>query len=106
MEYKILCDYYEKLEKESSKIGKTKILAELFSKCSSEDLERIVFLVQGIVYPKYTQLELGIATQLIIKAMSKAYGISEDKIEEEFAKLGDLGLVAEKLSKSKKQVTL
>jgi DNA ligase-1 len=106
MEYKILCDYYEKLEKESSKIGKTKILAELFSKCSSEDLERIVFLVQGIVYPKYTQLELGIATQLIIKAISKVYGVSEDKIEGEFAKLGDLGLVAEKFSKGKKQATL
>jgi len=106
MEYKILCDYYEKLEKESSKIGKTKILAELFSKCSSEDLERIVFLVQGIVYPKYTQLELGIATQLIIKAISKVYGASEDKIEGEFAKLGDLGLVAEKFSKGKKQATL
>jgi len=106
MDYKLLCDYYEKLEGESSKLGKTKILAELFSKSSSEELEKIVFLVQGIVYPKYTQLELGIATQLMIKAMSKAYGISEDKIEEEFAKLGDLGLVAEKLSKSKKQVTL
>jgi DNA ligase-1 len=106
MDYKLLCDYYEKLEGESSKLGKTKILAELFSRSSSEELEKIVFLVQGIVYPKYTQLELGIATQLMIKAMSKAYGISEDKIEEEFAKLGDLGLVAEKLSKSKKQVTL
>jgi DNA ligase-1 len=106
MEYKLLCDYYERLEKESSKLEKTKILAELFSKCSLEELEKVVFLVQGIVYPKYTQLELGIATQLMIKAMVKAYGTSEEKIEEEFAKLGDLGLVAEKLSKNKKQVTL
>ena len=106
MEYKVLCEYYEKLEKESSKIEKTKILAKLFSQCSIEDLERVVFLVQGIVYPKYTQLELGIATQLMIRAMSKAYGLSEEKIEEEFAKLGDLGLVAEKLSKNKKQATL
>jgi DNA ligase-1 len=106
MEYKLLCDYYERLEKESSKLEKTKILAELFSKCSLEELEKVVFLVQGIVYPKYTQLELGIATQLMIKAMAKAYGTSEEKIEEEFARLGDLGLVAEKLSKNKKQVTL
>ena len=106
MEYKILCEYYEKLEKESSKIQKTKILAKLFSQCSTEDLEKVVFLVQGIVYPKYTQLELGIATQLMIKAMSRAYGVYEEKIEEEFAKIGDLGLVAEKLSKNKKQSTL
>jgi DNA ligase-1 len=106
MEYKLLCDYYERLEKESSKIEKTKILAELFSKCSLEELEKVVFLVQGIVYPKYTQLELGIATQLMIKSMVRAYGTSEEKIEEEFARLGDLGLVAEKLSKNKKQVTL
>ncbi|MGC9059000.1 MAG: ATP-dependent DNA ligase [Candidatus Aenigmatarchaeota archaeon] len=106
MEYKILCEYYEKLEKESSKLEKTKILAELFKSCSTEDLERVVFLVQGIVYPKYTQLELGIASQLMIKAIAKVAGISEDKIEEEFAKLGDLGLVAEKLCKNKKQATL
>ncbi|MDT7858964.1 MAG: ATP-dependent DNA ligase [Candidatus Aenigmarchaeota archaeon] len=106
MEYKLLCDYYERLEKESSKLEKTKILAELFSRCSLEELEKVVFLVQGIVYPKYTQLELGVATQLMIKAMAKAYGTSEEKIEEEFARLGDLGLVAEKLSKNKKQVTL
>jgi DNA ligase-1 len=106
MEYKLLCDYYERLEKESSKLEKTKILAELFSRCSLEELEKVVFLVQGIVYPKYTQLELGVATQLMIKAMAKAYGTSEEKIEEEFARIGDLGLVAEKLSKNKKQVTL
>jgi DNA ligase-1 len=106
MEYKLLCDYYERLEKESSKLEKTKILAELFSRCSLEELEKVVFLVQGIVYPKYTQLELGVATQLMIKAMTKAYGTSEEKIEEEFARLGDLGLVAEKLSKNKKQFTL
>jgi DNA ligase 1 len=106
MDYKVLCDYYERLEKESSKLEKTKILAELFSICSLEDLEKIVFLVQGIIYPKYKQLELGIAIQLMIKAISRAYNVPEYKIEEEFAKLGDLGLVSEKFSKNKRQVTL
>ncbi|MFH7880955.1 MAG: ATP-dependent DNA ligase [Candidatus Aenigmatarchaeota archaeon] len=106
MEYSILVNYYEKLEKTSSKIEKTKILAELFKNCEIEDLEKVVYLVQGIVYPKYMQIELGIATQLMMTAISKVVGISVEKVEEEFARTGDLGLTAEKLLPQKRQITL
>ncbi|MEM7826434.1 MAG: ATP-dependent DNA ligase [Candidatus Aenigmatarchaeota archaeon] len=106
MNYSELVEYYEKLESVSGKIEKTQILAELFKKASSEDLPKIVLLVQGIVYPAYTQLELGIATQMMIKAISKASGFKPEEIENKFAKLGDLGLAAEDCIKNKKQVTL
>jgi len=94
------------LEKESSKIEKTKILAKLFSQCSRKIWKELCFWSKELSIQNTLNLELGIATQLMIRAMSKAYGLSEEKIEEEFAKLGDLGLVAEKLSKNKKQATL
>ena len=106
MKYSLLADYYERLESTSLKLKKTAILAELFRKVSSEDLERVVLLVQGRVYPKYTQLELGIATQMMIKAINRATGYSEKEIEEIFKKKGDLGLTAEECLKKKKQVTL
>ena len=72
MDYINLAETYEKLENVSSKLKKTDILAELFSKVSSNDLPKIVLLCQGIVYPKYHMMELGIASQLMIRAISKA----------------------------------
>jgi len=80
MDYSILADYYERLEKVSAKLKKTEILAELFRKTETEELERVVLLVQGIVYPKFTQLELGIATQMMMKAISKATGFKTEEI--------------------------
>jgi DNA ligase-1 len=106
MDYSILVDYYEKLEKVSAKLKKTEILAELFKKAEAQELPKIVLLVQGIVYPKFTQLELGIATQMMIKAISRASGFKPEEIETKFARLGDLGLVAEECAKMRKQVTL
>ncbi|MEM5879127.1 MAG: ATP-dependent DNA ligase [Candidatus Aenigmatarchaeota archaeon] len=106
MDYSVLTDYYERLERVSAKLKKTEILAELFRKTETEELPKIVLLVQGIVYPKFTQLELGIATQMMIRAISKATGFKPEEIEKRFARLGDLGLVAEECIKSRKQATL
>jgi len=106
MDYLVLVDYYKKLEEVSAKLEKTRILAKLFKEVSSTELDKVVLLVQGAVFPKFTGYELGIATQMMMKAISKATGVSIDKIEKEFAKVGDLGLVAEKFTKERKQVTL
>ncbi|MEM5766418.1 MAG: ATP-dependent DNA ligase [Candidatus Aenigmatarchaeota archaeon] len=106
MEYSLLANYYEKLENVSAKLKKTEILVELFKKADEEELPKIVLLLQGIVYPKYTQLELGIATQMMIRAISKATGFKSEEIEKKFAKLGDLGLVTEECVKSRKQAVL
>jgi len=102
----MLADVYEELESISAKLEKTHILAKLFSETPSEELPRVVLLVQGLVFPKFTGLELGIAEQMVIKATSKATGFSPVDIEKKFKKRGDLGLVAEECIKSRKQVTL
>ena len=106
MEYIILSNTYEKLEETSSKLGKANLLSELFKKTPSELLPRVVLLSQGIVYQKYLQLELGIATQMMIKAISKATGFKAEDVEGKFKKNGDLGLTAEQCVKSRKQSTL
>ena len=90
MDYSVLADNYEKLESISSKLKKTEILAELFSKTSNDELPKVVFLVQGLVYPKFTGLELGIATQMMMRAISKASGFNLNDVENKFKKTGDL----------------
>ncbi|MGC8812327.1 MAG: ATP-dependent DNA ligase [Candidatus Aenigmatarchaeota archaeon] len=106
MDYSVLVKAYKELESVSAKLKKTEILAKLFSQTPTEELNKVVLLAQGLVYPKYTGLELGIATQMMIKAVSKATGFKPEVIEEKFKKTGDLGLAAEECIKSKKQVTL
>jgi len=106
MDYSVLTNIYEKLEAVSSKLKKAEILAELFKKTPSESLEQVVMLVQGNVYSQDTGLELGIAGQMMIKAISKATGFTVEDVEEKFKKTGDLGITAEQCIKNRKQSTL
>lgn len=106
MDYSKLADVYEKLESISSKHGKRDILAELLKDTSMEELERIVLLAIGQVFPSYSEEELGVAENMMKRAIEKATGHSGIKVVEEFKKTGDLGLVAEKFVKSKSQATL
>jgi len=106
MKYSILAEIYEKLESTSGKLDKTHIIADLLKEASTELLPKIVLLLNGSVFPAWSEEELGVANQLMTKSIAKAYGINEKEIVKGFKKTGDLGLVAEILSKSKKQTTL
>ncbi len=106
MEYSILADTYEKLESISAKLTKTDILADLFKKTTVDELPKVVLLAQGIVFPKFTGYELGIAKKMMIKAIAKATGFSAEDIEQKFKKTGDLGLTVEECIKGRKQIIL
>ncbi len=106
MEYGKLVEVYEKLEKTTKKLEKRKILADFFRKVPDDELYRVVLLVQGIVFPKYTGLELGLATQMMIRAISLSTGFSTKEVEEKFKETGDLGSACEELIKKRKQVLL
>lgn len=106
MDYARLAEVYAELEKTPGKLEKTRIMAELLRKCGKEELPMVTGLLQGRVFPVWSDKEIGIATQLMIKALASNTGFREDVIEKEFRESGDLGLVAEKLVSGKKQSTL
>ncbi|MDI6806554.1 MAG: ATP-dependent DNA ligase, partial [Candidatus Aenigmarchaeota archaeon] len=106
MLYSEIASLYEKLEAEPSKLGKTAILADFLKKVPTNLLPKIVLFSQGLVFPKYLMLELGIAEQLMIRIISRVTGISPSEVENMFKKTGGLGTAAEELIKSKKQLTL
>lgn len=106
MDYSVLAEAYERLEEVSSKLKKTDILANLLSEAPAEQLPKVVLLAQGIVYQKYLQLELGIASQMMIRAISKGTGFKPREVEEKFKSTGDLGLSAEQCIDSRKQTVL
>jgi len=106
MKYSELIDVYEKLEKTSKRLEKTDIIAELFKKSPTEDLTKVVLLLSGKVFPTWSEEKTGVASQIMIKAISKATGINEKDIIKQYRKTGDLGLVTEELVKKKQQKTL
>ena len=106
MQYSKLVEVYEALEKTAKRLGKTYIISELLKKTPAEDLPVITLLLEGRLFPSWDSREVGVASRIILKAISAASGIEADKVEKEWKKTGDLGIVSENLIKAKKQSTL
>lgn len=75
------------------------ILAELFKQATAFEIDKIAYLLQGRVAPLYEPIEFGMADKMVVKAMARAYGESDEKITGLFKKAGDVGEVAQSLGK-------
>jgi DNA ligase-1 len=106
MEYIELVNIYEKLESTTKRLEKTHYISEFLKGITREDVAQIVLLLQGKLFPTWDDRKIGVASRLILKAVSTATGTSIEKIESDWKKTGDIGLVAERLVKTKKQSTL
>ncbi len=106
MKYSELAEIYERLSSTTKRLEKTEILAEFLKKVSTEEMEQVVLLLQGRVFPTHDEREVGIASNLMAKAIAIASGTSDDMISKEWKKTGDLGNVAENLVNIKRQHTL
>lgn len=107
MDYIKLTNCYEQLEKTSKRLEKTHIIAEFLRKSKTEkDIDAVIDLLRGSVFPAWEQRKIGVSDKLVIKALSLSTGNSKDKIEKMLNKLGDLGKVAAELTVNKRQTTL
>ncbi len=105
MEYTKLVEVYEKLSATTKKLEKRDIVAEFIKNLNTEDLQIVIHLLQGKIFLESEEQEIGIADKLIIQALMKL-GFSKPEVFDEFKETGDLGLVAEKLVKRKRQSAL
>lgn len=107
MKYLALCEFYKEVEATSKRLEKTYLTAKLIKKINRENLDYVMLLLEGRVFPAWEkEKKLGVADRTIIKAISIVSGISNDKIENKWKRTGDLGLVAEEYIGAKKQITL
>lgn len=106
MRYAELVDFYEKIESTSSRILMTKYLVDLFKNTPEDVIDKVVYLTEGKLYPAFVGIELGMAEKLALKALSMSSGILQSQVENEYKKKGDIGILAEKLLKSRVQTTL
>ncbi|MEK6846894.1 MAG: ATP-dependent DNA ligase [Nanoarchaeota archaeon] len=104
MHYSEIVEVYERLGKTTKKLEKAAIIAEFLPRLRGH--EEWVYLLRGRVVPDYDSRELGISTQLAIKAIARAAGVSSEEVVNKFKKVGDLGDVASELLKHRKQNSL
>ncbi|HEX6557523.1 MAG TPA: ATP-dependent DNA ligase [Ktedonobacteraceae bacterium] len=100
LEFATLAQYFEKLEKTSSRLTLIAILSELFRLVESPDeIEKVSYLVQGRVAPFFEALEIGMAEKTVARSIAIAYNTTQEHVLSLYATLGDMGLVAEEVSK-------
>ncbi len=106
MLYSKLVEVYADLENTSARLGKIDAVAKILREADAENLPRVVLLLQGKVYPNWSDAEIGIADKMVVKIVSTATGFKEAEVMKHFNETGDLGLTVEKLLAGKRQQTL
>ncbi|MBI2033311.1 MAG: ATP-dependent DNA ligase [Candidatus Levybacteria bacterium] len=102
MTFSQLAVYFEKLEATSSRLSLIEILSDLFKHSHKDEIEKIVYLLQGRVAPFFSPVEIGMADKMVAESIAQAFGISKEEVIKENNKKGDLGLVAFELAKHKR----
>ncbi|MGC8982145.1 MAG: ATP-dependent DNA ligase [Desulfurococcaceae archaeon] len=88
----------ERIELITSRTQMVALLAALFKSTPPEVLDKVVYMVQGRLWPDWKGMpELGVGEKMLVKAISLACNASEREVEELAKKLGDLGKAAEAL---------
>lgn len=101
MKFKELSSYLDKLEKTSSRIEITKILADLFKKSETSEIDKIVYLLLGGLAPKYESIVFNLAERMMLVAISNAYKKEIKEVKNLYQKEGDLGKVCQILARGK-----
>ena len=101
-----LVEFYEKIEATTGRIEMTNLLVDLLKRTPPEIVDKVVYLTIGEIYPPFIGLELGVADKLALRAVKLASGMSEKEISQAYSKLGDVGLVGERMLAKRTQATL
>ncbi len=112
MKFIKLSQLFSELESTSKRLEMIDLLSEFFKEIKEkkdfEDLDKIIYLLQGQLAPNIKQFpKMGIAEKMIIEALSVHSGVDTKKIKDVLVKKGDIGAAAELiLSKKKEQKSL
>jgi len=106
MDYSELAGVYEQLEKTAKKLEKRDIVADFFRDCPAEQLPIVALLIQGRIFPAWSEIELGVAENIMVKTLAKTAGLPEKEVKQDIRKHGDIGEGAEDIISRKTQSTL
>ena len=94
MKFSIVSECFDEIEKTSSRLAITKLLAELFKAATPNEAACISYMSLGELNPVYVGTQFNIAQKSMIGTIAKLLGKSEATIKQKTKNLGDIGLVA------------
>jgi DNA ligase-1 len=90
-----LATFFARLEASGRRLRAVQLVADLLGRARPDELAFIVYLLQGQLRPPYEGVELGLGERLLLRAVARAYDLTEPAVTRRYRRLGDLGLVAE-----------
>ena len=106
MHFKDSAELFEGIEKATSRLDMTCLIASAFEKVSPSEVRLLVYLLQGNIAPPFKEIEIGLGEKLVIEVLGKVTGAATKEIDKLFKEKGDLGLTAAEIVKNKKQKAL
>jgi DNA ligase-1 len=105
--YKALVAAFHDIEATTKRLEITGVLCNLFRSIialTPEDLAASVYLACNKMAPEFKGVEIGLGDSLLIKALQSSMGSNAAHIKKKYEELGDLGVVANLLAKSKRSL--
>ena len=81
MLFRECAETFNELEGISGRLEMTDILAELFKKVPTNEIQPLIYIIQGILAPPYEDIDIGLGEKFAIKAISSSTGHPQNKIE-------------------------
>jgi len=94
MEYAALVGTYDRLAGTQSTHEKVAIVADALAETPPDDLPMLVQLLRGETFAAWESGQLGVSSSLAKRAITRATGVPEADIEDEWRETGDLGSAA------------
>ncbi|MFQ5940889.1 MAG: ATP-dependent DNA ligase [Nitrososphaerales archaeon] len=106
MQYSVIVETFEMMERTTKRLELTDYLVKLLKSTPPDLIDKVVYSIQGKLYPDYEGVELGIADKLALRAVSTSSGLALEKIEQMYRETGDIGSTGELALQAKMQTTL
>lgn len=97
MLFKEFAGYLERLEKISSRLEITRVLAELIDKMEPKETDKGIYLTLGNLGPDFDNKEFNMAVKMVLRSVVDGSGLTEKEVEKKYKAKGDLGLLVEDL---------
>ncbi len=98
MHFDELTKYFERLEAASGRLKMYKLLGELFSRAGEDEVAEIAYLLEARLGPPFAAVNIGMGERMVAAAVAAATKKSEAAVSKLYKELGDLGLVAQRLT--------
>jgi DNA ligase-1 len=98
MHFDELTKYFERLEAASGRLKMYKLLGELFSRAGEYEVAEIAYLLEARLGPPFAAVNIGMGERMVAAAVAAATKKSEAAVTKLYKQLGDLGLVAQRLT--------